>query len=279
MSLEGLTPVADVGVGAWIAPRLCGFGGKVCCIVPTGFAAYARVLHPAVDDQGDPVTWTEVCQRTGSTPHPRMQWRSISRGWAGGDDPREGRLPAPELAALLDVLTGFTADGSDCYHAVWAGWGWLRLSPGGASVLYAERRWPWRRHRAMPAWYADGRWTRRRMWRSRRARPGLAPRPAMPEEAQPWLRHPGRDYLLFHGPLHAAANIGDELGGRFDLQGPNLLWPADRSWCVGTEIDFDSTLVAGSVEHIEAVLRAPGLEAWPVAVDDDLTVKGDQLSP
>ena len=96
MTFEGLVPVADVGVGGWIAPRLCGFGGKVCAIVPTGFAAYARVLHPAVDEHGAPVTWAEVARRTESISHPRMQWRSISPGWSGGD-PGEGSLPAREL--------------------------------------------------------------------------------------------------------------------------------------------------------------------------------------
>jgi hypothetical protein len=79
VSFEGLTHVADVAVGHWIAPRLRGFGGRVHCVVPDGFSAYARVLHPAEDEFGQEVTWAEVCRRTGRTAHPLMQWSSIAR--------------------------------------------------------------------------------------------------------------------------------------------------------------------------------------------------------
>ncbi len=35
-------------------------------------------------------------------------------------------------------------------------------------------------------------------------------------------------------------------------QSPNICWPADRASCAASEIDFDSTLVAGSEELITA---------------------------
>ncbi len=90
--------------------------------------------------------------------------------------------------------------------------------------------------------------------------------------AGPRLRLPGRDYLLFRGPLHAALSIGEESPDGWDeRQSPSLLWPADRSWCLGTEIDFDSTLIGGSQQLIDAVLDAPGLEAWRIDAADDLT--------
>jgi hypothetical protein len=54
---EGLEAVSDVSAGAWIAPRLCGFGGRVCCSVPAGFAGYARVLHPPADAGGGLASW------------------------------------------------------------------------------------------------------------------------------------------------------------------------------------------------------------------------------
>jgi hypothetical protein len=64
----------------------------------------------------------------------------------------------------------------------------------------------------------------------------------------------------------------------FSPQSPNLLWPADRSWCLATEIDFDSTLIGGPQELIDALLQCPGLEAWPVSPADDLTFDGDLLN-
>jgi len=61
-------------------------------------------------------------------------------------------------------------------------------------------------------------------------------------------------------------------------QSPNLLWPVDRSWCVATEIDFDSTLVGGSAELIAAVLANPDLEAFPVRPDDSLQADADTVN-
>jgi hypothetical protein len=77
--------------------------------------------------------------------------------------------------------------------------------------------------------------------------------------AGPRLRHPGRDYLLFHGPLSAASRIGHQVTDSWFLpQSPSLLWAADESWLLATEIDFDSTLIGGSRPLIDAVLNAPG---------------------
>lgn len=63
-----------------------------------------------------------------------------------------------------------------------------------------------------------------------------------------------------------------------DGQSPNLFWPDDRAWCVASEIDFDSTLVAGSTALIEALLTAPGLEVWPVEGHDSLAFDADHVN-
>jgi hypothetical protein len=254
-----------VTVGAWIAPRLCGFGGRVCCIVPAGFASYARVLHPAVGERGGLTSWARVCELTGRIAHPLLQWHTISTfaragpqtaasSWLGSD-PDVGNLPREVLADVLETLAGFTLDPGDCYHAVWDGWGWLH--GGGATISL--------RHESDP----------------RRFRPPSPSPPALPEEvlAGPRLSHPGRDYLLFHGPLRAAMNIGHQVTVDWLLpQSPNLLWPADRSWLLATEVDFDSTVVGGSTELVEALLQETRLEAWPVGIDDNLTIDGDRIN-
>ena len=64
----------------------------------------------------------------------------------------------------------------------------------------------------------------------------------------------------------------------FVAQSPNLFWPADRSWCVATEIDVDSTVVAGSTALVEAVLARGDLEAWPVQPADLLSIDGDAVN-
>ena len=87
---------------------------------------------------------------------------------------------------------------------------------------------------------------------------------------------PGRQYLVFAGTLDPEDFAPDP--DFFSLQSPSLSWSADHSWCVATEIDFDSTLVAGSVELIAAMLAHPDLEAWPVRAHDSLQFDGDLIN-
>jgi hypothetical protein len=262
MAFEGLEPVTDVRVGNGIAPRLRGFGGRVNQVVPDGFAAYARVLHPAQDEDGQSVPWAEVCRRTGRTAHPLMQWTSIAGAeWLRSDTPAsppsQGSTPPDVLAAILNVLGRFTDADYDCFHALWEGWGWLH--PGGWAFLTFTS------DASGPA----------------EARPDPPRRAGLPADvlAGPRLELPGRRYLLFRGPLHAALRMGYQITADwFAPQSPSLLWPADRSWCLATEVDFDSTLIGGSPDLIGALLQDSFLETWPVQPTDDLTIRGDLIN-
>ncbi|MGH9023894.1 MAG: hypothetical protein ACRDV9_12475 [Acidimicrobiia bacterium] len=90
---------------------------------------------------------------------------------------------------------------------------------------------------------------------------------------------PGRDYLLFEGPLTAASEMGHWPTPTWFLpQSPNLFWPHDRAWCVASEIDFDSTLVGGNEALIEEILHEPSLEAWRIRASDSLAWDGDILN-
>jgi hypothetical protein len=84
---------------------------------------------------------------------------------------------------------------------------------------------------------------------------------------------PQRNYWLYGGTVAEAAHSFD----RFPDRQANLWWPADRAWLVASEIDFDSTVVAGSRALIDAVL-ASALEALEVTVDTDLSSLGDTLN-
>jgi hypothetical protein len=53
-------------------------------------------------------------------------------------------------------------------------------------------------------------------------------------------------------------------------QGANLWWPADRAWCVVTDIDLVSTYVGGSSACIGELLTTPGIDAWSVAPEDPI---------
>ena len=91
----------------------------------------------------------------------------------------------------------------------------------------------------------------------------------------PTFELPGRSYFLFTGPLTAEDNWGVD----GFTQSPNLIWPDDRSWFVATEIDWDSTLIAGSEHLVAAIEGVPGLETVRVQPHDDLSWAGDTLNP
>lgn len=266
--VRNLEPVPDPSVGDWIGRRLAGLDGTVVSVVPRDFDAYARVLHPVECYQQPWLRWADVCRITGRVPHALMQWTAISRStagpvndltavpdepWRDGGGPDEGNLAPPALAALLDVLAAFTG-AQGCHHALWEGWGWVD-GKGVAPLVVG--------------------------WTGGPPPPIPEVTPGVPPEvwALPRLRLPDRDHLLFRGPLHAALDMGWRWPpDSFRPQSPSLLWPADCSWCVGTEIDFDSTLVGGSADLIDAVLAAPDLEAWPVQPADSLRLDADHLN-
>jgi hypothetical protein len=254
----------DPAAGAWIGPRLEPFGTSIGSVIPLGFEAYARVLHPIELRQGRLARWADVAAATERAVHPLAQfWRLTGRAsvhdrgssaWDRGE-PRIGELQNDALRALLDVLAAHSPDRADteCIAALWEGWGWVQ---GGGSVAILSS--------------------------SSEAPPGALPTSvALGPEVLDALRLnlPGRSYLLFRGPLSAIPSLGHQVTDEwFVPQSPNLLWPVDRSWCVATEIDFDSTLVGGSAELIAAVLANPDLEAFPVRPDDSLQADADTVN-
>jgi hypothetical protein len=122
---------------------------------------------------------------------------------------------------------------------------------------------------------------------------------------QPRLELPlGRDHLILGGPLAAVVQIGDtdppnvirafrvapgtgaprerpepDPTDPFWRDAPSLIWPADRSWFLASEVDFDSTAIGGSRALVEALLAAPGLEVFEVAPETRLTAFSDKVNP
>lgn len=62
-------------------------------------------------------------------------------------------------------------------------------------------------------------------------------------------------------------------------QSANLWWPADRAWCVATEIDFNTTYIAGTQGLVDALLACEALEVHQVEPTDGAAYGGDTLNP
>ncbi|MGI6878992.1 hypothetical protein [Microbacterium sp. gxy059] len=155
---------SDVSAGDWIRERMGDSAdpGITGGIVPSGFAAYARVLHPvyrerpvgvawpreedpeawetflaaAPEIESERVTWATAAERFGTTMHPEAQWFRLvgaphadeahdlrdADGWRYGG-PEEGRLEPETLAAVARRLIAHTETPDAGFAAIWEGWG------------------------------------------------------------------------------------------------------------------------------------------------------------
>lgn len=133
MSFADLTPELDVSPAAWIVAGVRPFGSGVGSLVPRGFGAHARVLHPAELSDHD-VRWATVAAANGRIVHPGMEWVAITGSWAylhhdnqpdiWDTAPTDGYPPARTARSLAAVLGRFTA-AQRYWFAVWEGYGGL----------------------------------------------------------------------------------------------------------------------------------------------------------
>jgi hypothetical protein len=233
---EGLVVQTDTSPAQWIQESLPRYPwATVGSIIPSGFAAYARVLHPAHEQGQDKswtaISWSEIAERNGKVIHPLVQFERI----AGlSDDPNdhppgiarppEGDLPSELIEPLIQNLRRFTRTPEACLFLLWKGYGDLQMLEG--------------------------------------------------FDSYPEVEVPGREYLLISGNLEGF-NLFE---AKRSSGGPNLWWPEDRSWCVATEIDLDSTLVGGSDKLIRELLSDPDVEAVPARLEDSVAINADTIN-
>ena len=262
-------PCHDLSPADWIRPRLLpwgsGMGTPVTSVVPVGFDAYVRVFHPAGNGPlNDAVSWQEVADWSGGRFHALAQFEKMSIPVSPVPGPPpfdrapfQGDLVPAICRVLVRELAKLTATPSNCYFAIWEGWGelagsrtWLVSSTGGDPVLVAPE--------------AD--------LAEFQLQVGTLPR----------FEHPGRNYLLGRGPIGVVCDLdsqplGSDSWPTLDLT-PQIWWPEDRAWVVATEIDFDSTIIATTNAGAETLLNCEALEALLVPSDGRLDVGGDVIN-
>ena len=242
-----LTLLLDPAPGRWIEEALGSRFAHVEALVPKGYEAYARLFHPALTHEDRPVRWATVTEWSGKTYHSLMSFEGIKVPRAGygssdqpwDDDPAEDRIEPEDIVELSSFLSNYTGMPDQYYFAVWEGYGSFGM---GSSALYTPSG-------GIP----------------------LLP-PAGVEEAQR-LKGVGREYLLYSGP--PSFNDFLDFPG---LDGPNIWWPADRSWCVSTDIDLDSTYIGASEECIERLLGHPSLEVLRTISDAPVHMGADTIN-
>ncbi len=274
--LAAIRPDADLAEADWWDtawtdgarnPAAVGF------LVPAGFEAYARVLHPAADEEGRDVRWAEVAEACGTTLHPQAQWWRLAghrdldprgegpeaRRWTG-HAPEVGRLPREGLEALAETLARHTGTPERTFVAFWVGYG----------------TWP-------HAWFGSPT-TRRPVRESYLFERPLADVVTLCAEA------PAVAYALGTPTGTAVARSADGRSWvptpdeQFDVlaahewQSPSAWWPADHAWATSNDTDLDSTLVGGSRALVDDLLADDRLEVLPWPVDGSLWSDADDVN-
>jgi hypothetical protein len=112
----------------WLSQRISApdlaRGVRVGDVVPTGFDAYVRIMHPVPTPDG-PTSWAVIAEQTGRVAHPRMQWQAIAYPAQGrqapavtGDGPAQGAFPLDLTANLIDILSIHTSTPETTHFAV-----------------------------------------------------------------------------------------------------------------------------------------------------------------
>ncbi len=228
----------------WIAGRVGPFANSVTSVVPAGFSAYARILHPAEEPATGHrlVRWSEVARWSGVALRPDAQFHTVAlpevhpkapAPWRS-QGPAHGRLFLPDAEVLAEILRHHTTTPEECYFGLWDGYGFV-----GVPVVPVG---------SPPA--------------------GQLPDPVPPAARQGQRLHlPERDYLCYSGPVES---ITAPSGLRRD-QTASLAWPADRAWFVASEIDLPWTYVGGTAALIDALCSDQRLEVLPASPTDPLS--------
>ncbi len=244
----GVTFLTDVSAARWVETGLSSNFAHVDALVPRGYAAYGRLFHPASGEDNRRVRWSEVAAWAGSVVHPLMAFEGISapkpghvagaRPWL--QDPMEDQMDEQDALVLAVLLSGFTGTPQHCYFGIWDGFG--QYSPGAMTLLTASG--------------------------------GIPQSPPLDVISAQRFDGVGREYLLYEGPLTAIGSFFNH----FRSHPPNIWWPEDRSWCVATDIDLNTTYVGGSQACIQAIIGEQSLEALATSGDAPVYMAADAIN-
>jgi hypothetical protein len=152
---DGVELWQDPSPADWIVYRLWPWGPghekeptRLGSFAPSGFEAYARILHPAYADVrgGEIVRWRTLADRRGVTLGPESTFVEVS-GIPLGDTPEfdqhaphDGWLIEKEVRSLARLLERYTSTPDQCWFCLWVGPGYWDASMGRAAQVRAEHR-------------------------------------------------------------------------------------------------------------------------------------------
>ncbi|MFJ2620537.1 hypothetical protein [Glutamicibacter sp. NPDC087344] len=229
--------------------------------IPVGYERYARILHPALDEDDQQVRWSTVAASRNHVLTAADLFETVagldSQGnpvtddaWVETDLPLD-ELPANQWKEL--ALHLIQASGTQNYVlGLWAGYAFIE---GGERIQIEMEPDPALSDEQNAAAYAEAL--------------AEAQKPAFSaEQLGDGPLDLGGGYRNYHLVQADAGFLSDPLWAKTaageQRQRPALVFPADRSWMLSTEPYDDCTLIGGPAALIESILKDPGLEAIEV---------------
>ncbi len=221
----------DVAPARWAARLLGSSATSLDWVVPLVFDAYVRLEGPDVPDHPAHVArhLITLLRRLDTTPDA-----------APSTEPQAGEHgSASSVSGTLNA----------CWFGVADLYGWNGHNPLPHAPLVRASDADAAALRADPSAYFDALLAR-----------GTVPAP-QPVEPYPYpLVETGpRSYMLFPGPVEHAVTSLPAAGAPTHI--PDLCWPADRAWFLGSDTDFSRLLLGGTRTLIDHVLGDPDLDA------------------
>ncbi|WP_309104790.1 hypothetical protein [Microbacterium sp.] len=246
------------------------------------------------------VSWAETAGAMGTVMHAGAQWDRIvapGRIVENEDGPRDrdgwryaeppiGGLEVDVLAAVAGHLVEHTTTPDAGMAGIWEGWGRLLGYHGKGPSSRAFFGWGGDPHHAAmlsrSVHDAFNNVFRRATWQE-----GILSREI---SEGPRLQLPDRGHVLFTAAPREFADPAWILGAPWhdreseghgfppSAQSPSLVWPDDHAWVLVSEVDFDSTIVAGAEALIRAICSDERIEALPIAEGTRLTWNVDEVN-
>jgi hypothetical protein len=253
---EPFVPAEDAAAADWVLENLGAFGRGVESLVPRCFESYARVFHPTsrlVTDRAEAgeeaasVRWPDGTVRWVKP----VTWAEVAAA--------NGRVM--HGAADWGSLVGeFDYNCNQPQPGIWDSQpelGGPPLPVAGALVAVLER------FTSTPndCWFGIS-----EIWGSP-LHETLRLAPRFGTSSRAWFLLRGTLYSGLRSPQLNEAHL------------PDLWWPEDRSWFVGSDVDLITTYVGGSEPCIEALLQHDSLEVFRVSPDHGITYDSDTINP
>lgn len=249
--------------GQWVASACSSADpSTVVAQVPVGYERYVRILHPALDEDDQLVSWGTVAKSRNHIITAADLFETVAGLDAQGDPVEEDawvdtdlpldQLPEDQWQSLIDTLTVDEPEDQKYVVGLWAGYAFIE---GGERIQIEQEPDPTLSDEENREAYETA--------LAHAQKPAFGPE--VLNSAPLELGGGYRNYHLFEADAQFLAEpLWAQTADGAQRQRPALAFSADHRWMLSTEPYDDCTILGGPASLIEAVLKNPNLETIEV---------------